>query len=259
MAPQNLLLYLANFGVLAGAIPVNVPRQDASLPLTIIEGSSDTSSLALSQATEVLYLYHSRLGQDGTTALVESDVAAADAFWHATLANSTGGYIVGKARIQASAPPSVFNATSIQDWFITSGTGWPNEFLESSATHYLSFSAGGTGNEETVLESIESWGNGRPITHFKGTLEDKPAFIPAMDEFPQEAQSALALTLEDGTVFAHSLTAARDLPDGSGVEMFQGIWVPDSTPAYVIEGLTQHLTVEFSNWLRFAYKKATTT
>ncbi|KAI0600172.1 hypothetical protein F4775DRAFT_548310 [Biscogniauxia sp. FL1348] len=257
MTLQNLFLHLATLGVLAGAVPINVRRQAVNLPLTIIEGSPDATELALSQATEVLYLYHSRLGQDGTTALVEPDLAAADTFWHATLANSTGGYVVGKTRIQASAPPAVFNATSIQDWFIAGGTGWPNEFLESSPTHYLSLSAGGTGDENAMVESIEGWGQG-PITYFKGIIEDKPAFLPAMEEFPEEAQSALALTLKDGTVLGHSLTAARDLPDGSGVEMFQGIWVPDSTPAYVIEGLTQHLTVEFSNWLRFAYKKATT-
>ncbi|KAI1638595.1 hypothetical protein F4809DRAFT_659719 [Biscogniauxia mediterranea] len=223
MTLQNLFLHLTTFCALSGAVPINVRRQDVNLPLTIIEGSTDATELALSQATKVLYLYHSRLGQDGTTALVEPDVVAADAFWHATLANSTGGHVVGKTRIQASAPPAVFNATSIQDWFIAGGTGWPNDFLESSAEHYLSFSAGGTGDEKAMVESIEGWGQG-PITYFKGILEEKPEFLPAMEEFPEEAQSALALTLKDGTVFAHSLTAARDLPNGSGVEMFQGIW-----------------------------------
>ncbi|KAI1498875.1 hypothetical protein F5X99DRAFT_392077 [Biscogniauxia marginata] len=257
MELKNLLL-LSTFGILAGGVPVNVPRQRVDLPISVIEGSLDPTNLAISQASDVLYLYHSQLGQDGTTAVVEPNVAAADAFWHATLSNSTGGHTVGKARVQGFADPAVFNATSIEAWFAAGGTGWPNDFLETSPQHFLSFSASGTSDGKSVVESVEGWGKG-PITYFKGTLTERPAWVPLLEEYPEAAQSVLALTLKDGTVFAHSLTAARDLPDGSGVEVFQGIWLPDSTPAYVVEGLTQHLTVEFSNWLRFAYGKAIAT
>ncbi|KAI1340629.1 hypothetical protein F5Y15DRAFT_414945 [Xylariaceae sp. FL0016] len=253
MAPKTLIFLIAVLVSLAYAIPVK-PRQEIQLPIVVIEGTSpEPEALALTEATAVLALYHTRLGQEGTSGIVSSDIDAADVFWHAILSNTTGGWVGGTARIQGLADPSVFNAASVGAWFVAGGTGWPNDFLETSPTHYLSFSAGGTGDANTVIETIEGWGKG-PITYFKGIAEEKPDFIPALEEF--EGQSPLAFTLRDGTVFAHSLTAYRDLPDGSGVEVFQGIYVPDSTPAYVKEGLTEHITVEFANWLRFAYRRA---
>ncbi|CAJ2511548.1 Uu.00g071730.m01.CDS01 [Anthostomella pinea] len=254
MALRNVLLAAATLAALAGAIPVR--RQAAVLPVVVLEGSPDLAGLSLTEASEVLYRYHKVLGQEGTSAIVAPDVAAADTFWHKILSNTTGGWVGGTTRIQGLADPAVFSGKDVGTWFAGGGTGWPNDFLETSPTHYLSFSAGGTSDARAAIETIEGWGANGPITYFKGIPEAKPAFIPALAEFGS-SQSALAFTLGDGTVFAHSLTAFRDLPDGSGVEVFQGIWVPDSAPAYVVRGATEHITVEFANWLRFAYNKAT--
>ncbi|KAI0965623.1 hypothetical protein F4678DRAFT_452025, partial [Xylaria arbuscula] len=253
MALKNTILLLtAALGAFAGP----VYKRPTELPVTVIKGSSkNLSSLELPQAETALALFRSRLGQNATHDLVAADVAAADAYWHKLLSNSTGKFVGATTRSQGYAPSSIFNATTVGLWFVYGGTGWPNDFLKSSPEHYLSLSAGGTTDPKAAIESIENWGPG-PITYFKGIPETKPDFVPELSEFPDAFKSTLALTLDDGTVFAHSLTAFRDLPSGQGVEIFEGIWIPDSAPAAVVAGLEAHITVEFSNWLKLAYKKA---
>ncbi|KAI0184903.1 hypothetical protein EV127DRAFT_221747 [Xylaria flabelliformis] len=254
MALKNTVLLLtAALGALAGP----VTRRPAELPVAVIEGASkDLNSLELPQANQAILLFRSRLGENGTNALIAPDVAAADTFWHKTLSNSTTGkFVGGTMRAQGYAPRSFFNSTTVALWFYFGGTGWPNDFLQSSPEHYLSLSGPGVRDPKAALESIENWGPG-PITYFKGFPETKPDFIPTLTEFPADYQRPLALQLADGTVFAHSLTAFRDLPGGIGVEIYQGIWIPDSAPAEVLQGLRAHITVEFSNWLKLAYKKA---
>ncbi|KAI1129100.1 hypothetical protein F5Y10DRAFT_238875 [Nemania abortiva] len=247
----TILLLTVALGSLAGP----VTRLPSELPVAVIEGpSKDLNSLELPQANKAILLFRSRLGENGTNALIASDVAAADVFWHKTLANSTGTFVGGTMRAQGYAPRSFFNATTVARWFYSFGVGWPNDFLESSPEHYLSLSGSGVRDPTAVLESIENWGPG-PITYFKGILEPKPDFLPTLQEFPADTQAPLALHLKDGTVFAHSLTAFRDLPGGHGVEIYSGIWIPDSAPPEVLDGLRKHITVEFSNWLKLAYQR----
>ncbi|KAI0480708.1 hypothetical protein GGR56DRAFT_687958 [Xylariaceae sp. FL0804] len=249
-------LLAASLAGLAVARPT-IPGLADELPVRLIQGADPSlNDLERVEAEAVISFYQTKLGPDATPGLVSEQVAAADAFWRAVVANSTGGWKAGIARIQGYAPTAVFNATSVGTWFDASGTGWPNGFLGTSPTHYASYAAGGVADAADVIETVEGWGTAGPITSFRGRAEAKPAFEPPLPEFPAAGQSPLAMSLQDGTVFAHSLTAARDLPGGGGVEIFEGIWVPDSTPAYVVDGLTEHLTVEFTNWLRFAYKLA---
>jgi len=280
---SSLLLLTAALGALSSPVTYKKPTE---LPVKVIEGAStDLNSLALPQANKAIFLYRSRLGEDGVNELIKSDVEAADTYWREALAKSkstTGQFVGGTTRAQGYAPREIFNATTVSRWFYFGGSGvsaslspkskdkkplriddqliritsqWPNDFLQTSPEHYLSLSGPGVRTKGASIESIENWGPG-PITYFKGVTEEKPDFFPALKEYPTDAQSALALQLADGTVFAHSLTAFRDLPGGHGVEIFQGIWIPDSAPAEVLQGLRAHITVEFSNWLRAAYKKA---
>ncbi|KAI1363120.1 hypothetical protein F5Y08DRAFT_310279 [Xylaria arbuscula] len=254
MALKNVLLLLtAGLGALASPVKKSLPSE---LSVKVIEGSSkDLSALELPQANQAILLFRSRLGENATHSLIAPDIAAADDFWHKALSNSTGKFVGGTMRAQGYAPSSIYNATTVALWFYFGGTGWPNDFLKSSPEHYLSLSGAGVRDPKAAIESIENWGPG-PITYFKGIPEEKPDFIPTLEDFPENYQSSLALTLADGTVFAHSLTAFRDLPGGCGVEIYEGIWIPDSAPAEVLEGLRAHVTVEFSNWLKLAYKKA---
>ncbi|KAK5637137.1 hypothetical protein RRF57_012849 [Xylaria bambusicola] len=254
MALKNILLLLtAGFGALASP----VKKTPTELHVKVIEGSSkDLSALELPQANKAILLFRSRLGEDATHSLIADDIAAADVYWHKALsASKTGKFVGGSMRARGYAPQHVFNATTVALWFYFGGTGWPNDFLQSSPEHYLSLSGAGVRDPKANVESIENWGPG-PITYFKGIPETRPDFEPALPEFPDEYKSSNALTLADGTVFAHSLTAFRDLPGGLGVEIFSGIWIPDSAPAEVLEGLRAHVTVEFANWLKLAYKKA---
>ncbi|KAI0164784.1 hypothetical protein GGR57DRAFT_450559 [Xylariaceae sp. FL1272] len=257
MALKALILLTSVFGAaLTGTIPVSPRQYPVDLPIEVVEGSTpDADALELTESREIISLFHTRLGQNATSKLVEADVAAADAFWQKVLSNATS-YVGGVTRIQAYAPTSVFNATSVLVWFQSAGTGWPNDFLNTSPQHHLAFSGAGTSDPEAAIESIETWGAG-PTTYFKGISAEKPSYIPALPEFA--AQITLALVLKDGTVFAHSVTAARDLEDTEGVEIYQAIWIPDNVPGYVVTGLTEHITVEFTNWLRFAYRRATGT
>ena len=254
MALKNIL-FLLTAGLSTLASPVK--KLPAEISVQVIEGSSkDLSALELPQANQAILLFRSRLGENATHALIAPDIAAADEFWHKTLSSSSaGGFVGGTMRARGYAPGSVYNATTVARWFYFGGTGWPNDFLKSSPEHYLSLSGPGVRSPGASIESIENWGPG-PITYFKGMPEEKPDFIPTLKDFPEDYQSSLALTLADGTVFAHSLTAFRDLPGARGVEIFEGIWIPDSAPKEVLEGLRAHITVEFSNWLKLAYKKA---
>ncbi|GAP87892.1 hypothetical protein SAMD00023353_1601140 [Rosellinia necatrix] len=113
-------------------------------------------------------------------------------------------------------------------FFIAGGTGFPNDFLKTSLEHYPSLSAGGTTNPEAAIESVKNWGPG-PITYFRGIPKTEPAFAPELPEFPAQFKSILALTLADGTAFAHAVTAFWDLPGGVGVVIFEGIWISDSS------------------------------
>ncbi|KAI0021996.1 hypothetical protein F4780DRAFT_778013 [Xylariomycetidae sp. FL0641] len=257
------LLVSATLSALVAAAPLTTrePAATSDLSITILEGSAD---LTATQATSTLQLYHERLGEEGTASLVAADVDAADRFWHSVISSSGGGFVGATTRIRGlveparRAAPAAFDAAAVGRWFATGGSGWPNSFLATSPTHHASRSGAGTRDAAAVLETIEGWGEGGgPVTAFAGYAEPAPGFLPALPAaFPPEGRSALALTLRDGTVFAHDLTAVRDLPAGAGVEIFQGIYVPDSTPESVVQGAVEHITVEFANWLRFAYKQA---
>lgn len=174
------------------------------------------------------------------------------------LASSKGGFATATVRVQARAPHAVLNATAVRDWFANAGVGWPNDLLNVQPEHYLALSGPGVRQPGDVVEVIERWGPG-PVTSFHAVPEPKLSFMPALDEFPVESQVPLALVLSDGTVFSHTLTGFRDLPGGNGVDIYEGAWVPDSTPHEIVKGLQAHNTVEFSNWMRFTYKKALAT
>ncbi|KAI1199076.1 hypothetical protein F5X97DRAFT_297338 [Nemania serpens] len=232
----TIFLLALVFGALAG--PIEKLPAELELPVTVIEGASQgLAALELSQASKGLLRYRKRLGEDGTHMLVAADIVMADAFWHKIVARS------------------LFNATALEQWFITAGVGWPNDFLNTSPDHYLALNGPGVRQPGKTADIIENWGPG-PITHFYGVSEPKPSFIPAVDEFPAELQYTVGFTLLDGTLFAHTLTAFRDLPGENGIEVIGDFWIPSNSPDDVIEGLQAHNTVEISNWLKFAWKAA---
>ncbi|KAI1109822.1 hypothetical protein F5Y14DRAFT_390870 [Nemania sp. NC0429] len=249
---MTLILALA-FSALAGPIT----KLPAELPVTVLEGSSpNPATLELSQASEKLLLYRSRLGENGTHALVAADLVAADAYWHKTIADSKGGFVGAMVRARAYAPHAVLNATAVgQVLFDVADVGWRDNFLSATPEHYLASRRPDASHDNLAADVAERWGPS-PITYFHAIPVSKLSFMPALHEFPVELQMPLGLALSDDTVFAYTLTALRDLPGGHSIELVEGLWLPDSTPGDIVKAVRAHNTVEYTNWLKLAYKAA---
>jgi hypothetical protein len=59
------------------------------------------------------------------------------------------------------------------------------------------------------------------------------------------------------TTFANMHYSWRDLPKGAttcGVEAVLDMWMPSNTPEDVVEGMRQHLAVEYNRWVGRAYE-----
>lgn len=150
----------------------------------------------------------------------------------------------------------MFNATSIDQWYYSSDQQrWPRPILRTSPEHYYVLVAPGVADPKDTLEFVESWGPSLRI-YYATRNGPKPSFLPALEAFPAEAQITTALVLGDGTIFAHGLTAWRDLPGNDGVEIFEGVWIPENVPAEIMDGLEAHITVAFQNWMKLAYQQA---
>jgi hypothetical protein len=257
MALKSFILLASTLVTLTGATPLHYPSLPQEIPIKVIRGTSpNPDAIELSVARDVVELFQKRLGKDKTTALVQSDVDAADAFWHKLLDAKPEGNVSAITRIQGYAPRAVFNSTAIQSWFgSVDGGSFPNQFQDTSPEHWLAVSGKATGDPKISTITIETWGNG-PTTWFKSVYAPRPDWLPDLPEFPKENQFALAMQLKDGTVMGQSLIAARDFEDGTGVELYQGVWLPSNTPKYVVDGLEAHITHEFANWMRFSYKRA---
>ncbi|KAI0398020.1 hypothetical protein F5Y17DRAFT_258933 [Xylariaceae sp. FL0594] len=260
MVLKNLVLLASALVAPITASPLWHPSLPQELPIRIVEGTSpDPDAIELSVARNVVQLIQKRLGKDKTTAVVQSDVDAADAFWHKLLAANPQGHVSAVTRIRGYAPRSVFNSTSILSWFNSvDGAAFPNAFQDTSPEHWVAIAGEkATGDPQVSTITIESWGSG-PTTWFESVYAPRPAFLPALPEFLKENQRALQMELKDGTVMGQSLVAARDFRElgQDVVELYQGVWVPDNTPKDVVAGLEAHITHEFANWMRFAYKRA---
>jgi hypothetical protein len=242
-----LLFFSLTFILPAAAIPLS---RDNGIHLVIAQGPpiSELKATDLSSSHKALSILQTHLGPDGIASLIQDDLDAADTFWHETTTNSSGAFVGSDTRVKGLVSPDILNSTSWLEWFSTAGVGFPNRMTAAEPEHYLEMTI--TDGSTSYSNLIEGWGGG-PITHFQAPLVPKQVFMPRLPEFP--TQFSAALTLLDGTVFGYSLTAVRDLPNGSGLEVFEGMWFPDSTPEYITEGAKAHLAIEVSNWLLFAY------
>ncbi|KAI0868515.1 hypothetical protein GGS24DRAFT_513273 [Hypoxylon argillaceum] len=217
----------------------------ADLQLKVIEGASGTlDALELPQFEEALDLFQDRLGTVAPRKLLTQDIAEGDAFWHDILSKTTGEFVGVTMRAQGYAPHEVSDQQR-----------WPRPILRTSPEHYYVLVAPGVADPKDTLEFVESWGPSLRI-YYATRNEPKPSFLPALEAFPAEAQITTALVLGDGTIFAHGLTAWRDLPGNDGVEIFEGVWIPENVPAEIMDGLEAHITVAFQNWMKLAYQQA---
>ncbi|KAI0101033.1 hypothetical protein GGR51DRAFT_531020 [Nemania sp. FL0031] len=253
MALKNVVLLLT---AVFGALGSPVLRTRAELPVKVIDGTSrNLEALDALQSEETRLLLSTRLGETGTRTLLADDVAAGDAFWHKILDSATGAWVGVTMRAHGYAPHAVFNASSVDGWSYDNGeASWPTPILRAGPENYLVLSGPSVRDPQDFSEVIERWGSSL-FTSFRTRLEPTPAFVTVPDEL-QAVSQATALLLGDGTVFAHHELGWDDLPGGDGVDMFAGFWIPDNVPTEVVEGLRAHITLEYSNWLKLAYKKA---
>ncbi|CAJ2506745.1 Uu.00g079310.m01.CDS01 [Anthostomella pinea] len=216
----------------------------------VLQGTpkSNLDALELTAAHTVLHTIRARLGPSGTLALLETDIATANIFWHATVARSSGRFTSRPVLVRAFVNPAILNATSFANWFASAGAGstFPNALMAGHPAHYLELASDGG----ITIDIIESWGAGL-IAHLSAKPTARQPFMPDLAEFP--VQNVVALTLMDGTVFGYTIIAARDLADGSGMEIRSEMWMPDTTPVDIMRGLEEHSTTELVYWLRFAY------
>ncbi|KAH6667158.1 hypothetical protein B0J14DRAFT_567671 [Halenospora varia] len=79
----------------------------------------------------------------------------------------------------------------------------------------------------------------------------KKPYMATLKDYPYQAVGKA--TLRDGPVIANIHNSLRDKEDGTGIEAVLYGWLPSAAPTDVIQGLRNHQSIEFSNWLQFAY------
>ncbi|KAI1316790.1 hypothetical protein F5Y16DRAFT_420162 [Xylariaceae sp. FL0255] len=255
MVFKSIILFAAAFAGLVGAYPT-LP---AELPTRIIQGTSpDPDSLELTAGRKMFDDLYKAFGQEAFLNAIESNLTEADTYWNKIFSENKGGRRQSLVVVQGYTSPSILNATTVLTWNQATGTGFPNQFLETNPQHWLSYSGPGvaaTPYKNATSINVETYGNGPQLTtYFYATPITKPSWMPAISEFPADQQIAAQMLLRDGSLFAHGLTAVRTLPGNIGVELYQSMWIPDNTDDWVYDGLTYHLTIEFTNWLRKAYE-----
>ncbi|KAI1329200.1 hypothetical protein F5Y16DRAFT_409330 [Xylariaceae sp. FL0255] len=255
MASKTLLLLTSLLASLACAKPV----APANLPFKIVNGASNNpDGIELTASRQILVDIQKALGQDGYAALVTPAANAADTYFKGLLKTANPNKaIVSLMQIEAYAPNNIFNSTSVLNWLAAAGTGFPNAFLNTNPQHFMAYSGDGvaaTNFTGALSVQLETWATASDsITVWYGAFEitEAPSYFPALPEYNMTLFSEMRL--RDGTVFAHALTALRDLPDGSGVEYYLGMYLPENVDQWVSDALTLHITNEFTNWMRSAY------
>ncbi len=220
--------------------------------LHVLTGPKSRASVAefeARDARQALFLLKKKLGADVLHDLVQSDIDEADVFWHNIIRNSSQGHMISDVRVEALVSPLILNTTIFLEWLSTfANQGFPNRLVEGSPQHYFLQTAPGSLDEVQV---IENWGLG-PVTQFTVTPSERKPFMVSLPEFT--IQLYRNLVLRDGTSIADEIQAFRDKPDGSGMEAALIDYYPSATPEWQIEDVSEHVSVELSNWMRFAYE-----
>jgi hypothetical protein len=216
-------------------------------PSIIIEEGIPTPSLShseLSAAKRVLSFLKFKIGAQEIQSLLAPDIAASNTYWHSLLSNSTSTWIPVEAQAKAFVDPSILNARSFQSWMdTTAGIGYPNDLIAGHPEIYL---------EEEPGNVIQSWGGG-PITQFSHDP------VPHQDFFLElppgwNVTAEVSQTLRDNTTFSYAVSAIREEEDGFG--LYFAVYLPSAAPEERVEGLRSYLSVECTNWLRYAYRHA---
>ncbi|KAI1325714.1 hypothetical protein F5Y16DRAFT_376935 [Xylariaceae sp. FL0255] len=275
MALKSLVLLATAFaGGLVSATPTAYkPVAPSDLPIRIVSGASDQpDELELTAARAVIFDIEEKIGQKAYANIVWEDAAKADAYWHSlqvelnkTAADKQPEPLLSLALVQAFAPASILNATTIFLFTENAGAGFPNGLMHTNSQHRASYGQAGlagadidiTGFENSAGIQFETWGtNVQNMTTYFGVYPlnittQKPSFMPALADY--DLQYASEQRLRDGSLFGWTLKASKNLPKGAGVEVWMGTWILGNAAQWVSDALTAHLTHEFTQTMRLAY------
>ncbi|ORY71422.1 uncharacterized protein BCR38DRAFT_479914 [Pseudomassariella vexata] len=224
---------------------LGVNAQPADLQVIIQKGTptADVSGAELDAAKRVLAFLKGQIGGDEIQTLLAGEIAAANTYWHQLLANSTGQWTPVEAQAKAVVDPSILNSQSFAKWMESAGNGYPNDLIAGHPEIYF---------EEEPSNVIQSWGGG-PITQFSHDPVDKQPFMP--DLLGWNITATVSQTLRDNTTFSYAVSAIKE--DADGFALYFAVYLPINAPEDRVVGLRNYLTVECTNWLKYAYQFAT--
>ena len=212
--------------------------------------SGGSDDFELSESRRALLRLKDNLGVQGLLNLLGPDIEFANAKWKTILENSTGGHILAEARLEAT----LLDAKSFLAWF-DADTGDKHKMTGANPEHFIEQPLVVNGIL-TGFDIVENWGD--LVVHYTipsyGNNPKKP-WMKKLPDWPYQAVGDAVLL--DGKVIGNIHNSFRDKVDGTGIEADLCVWLPDSTPEGVVEGLRQHQAVEFTNWLKFAHRDIT--
>ncbi|KAH7408330.1 hypothetical protein DE146DRAFT_645983 [Phaeosphaeria sp. MPI-PUGE-AT-0046c] len=204
--------------------------------------TSDLDNAELVAAKRVLALLKGKIGGEEIQSLLADDIAQANKYWHQLLSTSANTWTPVEAQAKAIVDPTILNSRSFQQWMNSAGIGYPNDLIAGHPEIYF---------EEEPSNVIQSWGGG-PITQFSHDPVPHQPFFLELTGWKVTAE--VSQTLRDNTSFSYAVSAIKDEADGFG--LYFAVYLPSSAPKDRIEGLRSYLTVECTNWLKYAYRHA---
>lgn len=83
--------------------------------------------------------------------------------------------------------------------------------------------------------------------------------MKSWDGFPYQSVGEETLRDGSGKVFGNLHYSFRDLAVDNGgktcgIELALNMWMPSKTPEEAKQGITEHLTIEYYNWVGWAYE-----
>ncbi|KAK9777227.1 hypothetical protein SCAR479_05956 [Seiridium cardinale] len=236
-------MFLARvFALLTTMTAIGVNAQPGDFQVVIQKGTptADVTGTELDAAKKVLAFLKGKIGGDEIQTLLADEITAANTYWHQLLANSTGQWTPVEAQAKAVVDPSILNSQSFAEWMASAGNGYPNDLIAGHPEIYF---------EEEPGNVIQSWGGG-PITQFSHDPVDKQPFMPDLPGW--NVTATVSQTLRDNTTFSYAVSAIKEEADGFAI--YFAVYLPSNVPKDRLVGLRNYLTIECTNWLKYAYQ-----
>lgn len=266
------------------------PKETPNHPLqiTFTSGPSNPSSLPtleLLAARRALLKLKTLLGPSALKSLVAPDIASGTSSWEAILssAHDNASSPDPSTRVLASVafsavPPDCdavpkFSAGAFAGWFADTAFRRVEKLWAGHPEHYfIAISQNGDGT--LAAELVEPWGPWvthtkvprlAPVTGQAGGGVRMP-WMKERREFPVQMVGQETLVGGSsppggsGGVVGDLHYSFRDVERKGkpgkvcGIELVLDMWMPSGTPAEVKEGISQHLAVEYYNWVGWAYE-----